>query len=43
MAVDAFTVAVADLAGVAIIATADIKDLQRLAAYGSRISIADIR
>jgi predicted nucleic acid-binding protein len=42
MAVDAFTVAVADLAGGAIIATSDTEDMQRLAAYGSRISVADI-
>jgi predicted nucleic acid-binding protein len=43
MAVDAFTVAVADLAGGAIIATADTHDLKRLAAYASRVVIADIR
>jgi predicted nucleic acid-binding protein len=43
MAVDAFTVAVADLAGGAIIATVDTRDLKRLAAYASRVVIADIR
>jgi len=43
LAVDAFTVAVADLAGGAVIATADIKDLERLASYASAVVIADIR
>jgi len=43
LAVDAFTVAVADLAGGAVIATADIKDLERLASYASSVVIADIR
>lgn len=43
MAVDAFTVAVADLAGGAIIVTTDPKDLRRLAAYAERVVIADIR
>lgn len=43
MAVDAFTVAVADLAGGAIIATTDSRDLKRLATYATRVVIADIR
>jgi predicted nucleic acid-binding protein len=43
MAVDAFTVAVADLAGGAIVATADPDDLQRLATHASNVSVADIK
>jgi len=43
LAVDAFSVAVADLSGGGIIATADIKDLERLASYASSVEIADIR
>lgn len=43
LAVDAFTVAVADLSGGAVIATADIKDLERLASHASSVVIADIR
>jgi len=43
LAVDAFTVAVADLSGGAVIATADIEDLERLASYASSVVIADIR
>jgi predicted nucleic acid-binding protein len=43
LAVDAFTVAVADLAGGAVIATADIEDLERLASYATSVVIADIR
>jgi predicted nucleic acid-binding protein len=43
LAVDAFTVAVADLAGGAVIATVDIKNLERLASYASSVVIADIR
>jgi predicted nucleic acid-binding protein len=43
LAVDAFTVAVADLSGGAVIATADIKDLERLADHASSVVIADIR
>jgi predicted nucleic acid-binding protein len=43
LAVDAFSVAVADLAGGAVIATADIKDLERLASHASSVVIADIR
>lgn len=42
MAVDAFTVAVADLAGGAIVATTDSRDLKRLATYATRVVIADI-
>jgi predicted nucleic acid-binding protein len=42
MAVDAFTVAVADLAGGAVIATSDRRDLERLARYATRVVIADI-
>ncbi len=43
LAVDAFTVAVADLSGGAVVATADIKDLERLASHASGVVIADIR
>jgi len=43
MAVDAFTVAVADLAGGAMIATVDPKDLKRLASHATGVTIADIR
>jgi predicted nucleic acid-binding protein len=43
MAVDAFTVAVADLAGGAVIATTDPRDLERLAAFAAHVLIADIR
>jgi predicted nucleic acid-binding protein len=43
LAVDAFTVAVGDLAGGAVIATADIKDLEQLASYATSVVIADIR
>lgn len=42
MAVDAFTVAVADLAGGAIVATTDPRDLQRLAAHAADVHVADI-
>jgi predicted nucleic acid-binding protein len=42
MAVDAFSVAAADLAGGAIIATTDPRDLKRLAAYATSVVIADI-
>lgn len=42
MAIDAFIVAVADLAGGAIIATTDPQDLNRLAARASRVRVADI-
>lgn len=43
LAIDAFLVAVADLSGGAVIATADIEDLERLASYASSVTIADIR
>jgi predicted nucleic acid-binding protein len=43
LAVDAFTVAVADLAGGAVIATADSEDLKRLAFYASLVVVADVR
>ena len=42
LAVDAFIVAVADLAGGAVIATTDIDDLTRLASHAQRVSIAAI-
>lgn len=43
MAVDAFTVALADLAGGAIVATVDPRDLRRLAAHATNyVSIVDI-
>lgn len=42
-AVDAFVVAVADLAGGAVIATVDISDLTQMAAYATNVVIADIR
>lgn len=43
MAIDAFVVAVADLAGGAVIASTDVDDLQRLAARASSVVVADIR
>ena len=42
MAVDAFCVAIADLAGGAVIATGDPHDLRRLSAHAHRVTIADI-
>jgi predicted nucleic acid-binding protein len=42
IAVDAFTVAVADLSGGAIIATTDVDDMTRLAGYAEHVMIADI-
>jgi predicted nucleic acid-binding protein len=42
MAVDAFTIAAADLAGGAIVATVDPQDLQRLATHASNVMVADI-
>jgi predicted nucleic acid-binding protein len=42
LAVDAFVVAVADLAGGAVVATVDISDLERLAAHATNVSLADI-
>jgi predicted nucleic acid-binding protein len=43
LAVDAFTVAVADLAGGAVIATTDVADLRRLATRVSRVRVVDVR
>ena len=43
LAIDAFTVAAADLAGGAIIATSDPRDLARLAAHARNVLIADLR
>lgn len=42
MAIDAFTDAVADLAGGAIVATGDPRDLARLAEHASGVMVADI-
>ena len=42
MAIDAFTVAVADMAGGAVVATVDPGDLSRLAAHASGVAVADI-
>jgi predicted nucleic acid-binding protein len=42
-AVDAFVVAVADLAGGAVIATVDIRDMERLSTYASNVAIADLQ
>ena len=42
LAVDAFVVAVADLAGGALVATADVKDLERLASFASNVTVVDI-
>lgn len=42
LAVDAFVVAVGDLAGGAIVATTDAGDLERLAAHAELVTIADI-
>jgi predicted nucleic acid-binding protein len=42
LAVDAFVVAVADLGGGAVVATADPSDLNRLAAHGSDVSVVDV-
>lgn len=41
-AVDAFVVAVADLAGGAVVATVDITDMERLAAHATGVAVADI-
>jgi predicted nucleic acid-binding protein len=43
LAVDAFTVAVADLARGAVVATTDVDDLRRLSAFAARVTIADVR
>jgi predicted nucleic acid-binding protein len=42
LAVDAFVVAVADLAGGAVIATVDTADLDRLSTHARGVTIADI-
>lgn len=42
LAVDAFVVAVADLAGGAVIASVDISDLERLAAHATKVVVADV-
>jgi predicted nucleic acid-binding protein len=42
LAVDAFTVAVADLEGGAVIATTDVRDLARLAAHAEHVVIAEL-
>jgi predicted nucleic acid-binding protein len=42
LAVDAFLIAVADLAGGAIVATVDLNDLERLAAHTTAVSIVDL-
>lgn len=42
LAVDAFVVAVADLAGGAVIATADVGDIERLAAHADHVVAAGI-
>ncbi len=41
-AVDSFVIAVADLAGGAVVATVDTSDLDALAAHASNVTIADI-
>jgi predicted nucleic acid-binding protein len=43
LAVDAFVVAVADLAGGAVVATTDVDDMERLGAHARSVVIADIR
>jgi predicted nucleic acid-binding protein len=43
LAVDAFTVAVADLAGGAIVATTDPGDLQRFATWAAHVRVVNIR
>ncbi|MBV9949430.1 MAG: PIN domain-containing protein [Myxococcales bacterium] len=42
LAVDAFVVAVADLAGGAIVATADVRDFERLASHAAHVLVASI-
>ncbi|MGH3826889.1 MAG: PIN domain-containing protein [Pseudonocardiaceae bacterium] len=42
LAVDAFLIAVADLAGGAVVATVDLNDLRRLAAYTTGVSIVGL-
>jgi predicted nucleic acid-binding protein len=43
LAVDAFVVAVADLAGGAVIATVDVDDLRRLANHATHVTVASIQ
>lgn len=43
LAVDAFVVALADLAGDSVVATADVRDLERLAEHAANVVVADIR
>jgi hypothetical protein len=40
--VAAFVVAVADLAGGAVVASVDVADLERLAAHATKVVVADI-
>jgi hypothetical protein len=42
LAVAAFVVAVADLAGGAVVASVDVADLERLAAHATKVVVADI-
>ncbi len=42
LAVDAFLIAVADLAGGAVVATVDLRDLRRLAEHTTGVSIVDL-
>lgn len=42
-AIDAFIVAVADVAGGALVATVNVADLRALVANASDVSVADIR
>jgi predicted nucleic acid-binding protein len=43
MAVDAFLVAVADLSGGAVVATADVKDLSLLASHSANVRVVSIQ
>ncbi len=43
LAVDAFVVAVADLAGGAVVATVDVGDLRRLASHAAHVLVAPIQ
>ncbi|MGI8684300.1 MAG: PIN domain-containing protein [Acidimicrobiales bacterium] len=43
LAVDAFVIAVADLAGGALVATVDVHDLRRLASHATDVVVASIR
>jgi len=42
LAVDAFVVAVADVEGGAVVASVDVSDMERLAAFASNVTVADI-